>query len=248
VIFIIPGAGRNGTTYRDAWIEHAEKHNVLVLTPEYNEASFPGFWSYNLAGMIKDVKINKDRTGIESYNLNLNEQEWILNDFDKIFNAAKDHLKLTTNTYDLFGHSAGGQLLHRLAMYKPGSKANRILTSNAGWYTVPDRDSAFPYGLKNSTATDESMRKAFNEKLVVLLGEKDNENETRGDLVRSKEVDVQGIHRLARGKYFYDKAQQYAKALNAEFNWKILVVPNVGHDHAAMSQAAARYLYEGKIE
>lgn len=248
VIFVIPGAGRNGNTYRDAWIKHADKYNILVLAPEYSEDKYPGFWSYNIAGMINDVKINKERTRIESYNINLNKEEWILNDFDEMFNALKNKLKLKVNTYDMFGHSAGGQILHRLAMYKPESKANRILASNAGWYTVPDRKSAFPYGLKNSTATEESIRKAFNSRLIIFLGEKDDENETRGDLVRSAEVDTQGIYRLARGKYFYEKAKQYAKELGAEFKWKIVIVPDVGHDYIAMGNAAAKYLYQHKTD
>ncbi|WP_207514620.1 hypothetical protein [Longitalea luteola] len=248
VIFVIPGAGRNGNTYRDAWIAHADKYNVLVLAPEYPEDKYPGFWSYNLAGMIQDVKINKERKAIESYNSNLNKEEWILNDFDQIFDTVRNYLKLKVNSYDMFGHSAGGQILHRLAIYKPESKANRILASNAGWYTVPDKESVFPYGLKNSIATEELMRKAFNSRLVVFLGERDDENETRGDLVRSAEVDIQGIHRLQRGKYFYEKAKQYAKDLDAELKWKMVIVPNVGHDYIAMGNAAAKYLYEGKSE
>jgi hypothetical protein len=196
--------------------------------------------------MITDVTINKERTGMDSLKINLNEDEWILHDFDKIFDTVKTYLKLKTNTYDMFGHSAGGQLLHRLALYKPFSKANRILASNAGWYTVPDNESTFPYGLKNSTATDESIRKAFATRLVVFLGSKDDQNETRGDLVRSPEVDEQGTHRLARGKYFYDKAVQHARALGVTLKWVIVIIHGVGHDHAAMCRAAAHYLYDGK--
>lgn len=246
VLFVIPGAGRNGNTYRDAWIAHADKYNILVLAPEYSEDEYPGFWSYNLAGMIQDVKINKERRAIESYNINLNKEEWILNDFDESFDNVKRILKLRVNTYDMFGHSAGGQILHRLVMYKPESKANRILASNAGWYTVPDKESVFPYGLKNSISTEELIRKAFNSRLIIFLGEKDDENETRGDLVRSAEVDVQGIYRLARGKYFYEKAKLYARDLDTELQWKMVIVPNVGHDYIAMGNAAAKYLYEGE--
>lgn len=246
VLFVMHGAGRNGGPYRDTWVEHADKYNVLVLAPEYSDEIYPGFWNYNLAGMINDVKVNKERTGIESYNINLKKEEWILNDFDEIFDAVKDSLQLKVNTYDMFGHSAGGQILHRLAMYKPESKANRILASNSGWYTVPDTASVFPYGLKNSIANDKLMTKAFKTQLIVFLGEKDNENEKRGDLVRSAEVDVQGTYRLARGNYFYEKAKQYAKQLRVDLKWKLVTVPDVGHDHIAMGNAAAKYLYGSK--
>ncbi len=248
VLFVMHGAGRNGGSYRDAWIEHADRYNLIILAPEYAEATYPGFWNYNLAGMISDVKVNKGRTGIDSYNINSKKVEWILDDFDEIFDAVKDSLKLKIKTYDMFGHSAGGQILHRLAMYKPESKANRILASNSGWYTVPDTTSIFPYGLKNSTTTEKLIKKAFKTKLIVFLGEKDNENEKRGDLVRSAEVDIQGTYRLARGNYFYEKAKRYAAALRVDLKWKLVTVPNVGHDHIAMGNAAAKYLYETKID
>ncbi|OQP53511.1 hypothetical protein A4R26_05880 [Niastella populi] len=243
VLFVMHGAGRNGGPYRDTWVEHADRYNVLVLAPEYSDDKYPGFWNYNLAGMISDVKVNKERTGIDSYKINSKKEEWVFDDFDEIFDAVKDSLKLKVKTYDMFGHSAGGQILHRLAMFKPGSKANRILASNSGWYTVPDSTALFPYGLKNSTATKKLLTKAFKAQLIVFLGEKDNENEKRGDLVRSAEVDVQGTGRLARGKYFYTKAKQYADALRVGLKWKLVIVPDVGHDHIAMGNAAAKYLY-----
>ena len=37
VIYVVPGAGRNGDDYRDAWIEKSKKYNILVLSPEYSE-------------------------------------------------------------------------------------------------------------------------------------------------------------------------------------------------------------------
>ena len=84
---------------------------------------------------------------------------------------------------------------------------------------------------------------AFASNLVVFLGELDDENETRGDLVRTPEVDVQGISRIARGRHFYAMAEKTAQALGIELNWKLEVVPGVGHDLQQMSDAAAEYLY-----
>ena len=37
VLFVLPGAGRNGDDYRDAWVANSEKYNVLVLSFEYSE-------------------------------------------------------------------------------------------------------------------------------------------------------------------------------------------------------------------
>lgn len=243
VLLVLPGAGRNGGTYRDDWIEASEEHGVLILALEYPEDSYPNFWSYNLAGMISEVEINEARTAMVGYTVNRNPTTWIFADFDRIFAEVKDELGLEADTYDMFGHSAGGQILHRMVLFHPENNANRILASNSGWYTVPTFDGEFPFGLDNLMTTGEGLGRPFMADLVVFLGELDDENETRGHLVRSPEVDVQGISRIERGKHFYTTAKQAAEMLDSEFNWKIKVIPNVGHDHKRMSDAAADYLY-----
>lgn len=242
VIYVVPGAGRNGNDYRDAWIERSEKYNVLVLSPEYSEKNYPRASSYNLGGMISDVKFNEERTAVTSFKTSKNPNEWIFNDFDRIFNLTKAKLNLKTDTYDLFGHSAGGQILHRLAIFKSDSKANRILASNSGWYTIPTDREEFPTGLEDSFKSEKDID--FSKNLVLFLGEKDDANETRGDLRRSPEIDKQGLHRLERGTYFYNESKKIASDLNSEFNWTLEIVPNVGHDYKEMSKAAADYLYK----
>ncbi|MDB4292400.1 hypothetical protein N9954_03275 [Maribacter sp.] len=242
VLLVLPGAGRNGNDYRDAWVAHAEKYNVVVISPEYSEKHYPQFWNYNLAGMITDVVINKERTAMTAFKLRKNPNEWLYNDFDRMFDLVKKALHLNTATYDMFGHSAGGQLLHRFALFKSDSKANRILASNAGWYTVPDASEEFPVGLKNSNKAVAQID--FSTNLILFLGEKDDANETRGDLRRSPEVDKQGLYRVARGNYFYQTSKRTANELEKEFNWKLEIVPNVGHDFGEMSKAAAAYLYD----
>lgn len=242
VVIVLSGAGRNGDDYRDAWIEKAKIYNVLVISPEYSEKYYPEFWSYNLAGMISDVEINEERTAMKSFKISKNPNEWIFNDFDRIFNLTKENLSLNTDTYDLFGHSAGGQILHRLAIFKSDSKANRILSSNSGWYTVPTDKDDFPTGLKDSYTSEKEID--FSKNLVLFLGERDDANETRGDLRRSPEVDKQGLHRLERGTFFYNESKKIASELNSEFNWKLEIIPNIGHDYREMSKAGADYLYK----
>src|SRR5690606_30736613 len=124
-------------------------------------------------------------------------------------------------TYDLFGHSAGGQILHRLAIFHPNSSADRILAANAGWYTVPTFEQEFPYGLKGSGMSREKLETAFGTHLVVFLGEEDDADETRGSLRRIPEADLQGNGRLQRGKYFFEKGREAARGLGVAFEWKL---------------------------
>lgn len=236
VLLVLPGAGRGGRVYRNAWKGTAEKHNVLVLSLQYSEHHYPEFWNYNLGGMIYDVNVKE-----ETYTVHQEPEKWIFGDFDRIFDMVKNELDLNTGSYDMFGHSAGGQVLHRLAIFHPNTKANRILAANSGWYTIPTTAAIFPYGLRN--IRESVSRLDFSKNFVIFLGEKDDASETRGELRRSPKVDIQGLGRLSRGNYFYQESQKIAIAANLEFNWSIEIVPNVGHDYKAMSQRAAAYLY-----
>lgn len=190
------------------------------------------------AGMISNVDAHATNA-----TPNQNPKKWIFSDFDRIFEIVKKELNLETETYDLFGHSAGGQILHRYAIFYPNNKADVILAANSGWYTVPTFEHEFPYGLKNTGISKYQLKAAFGENLVVFLGKEDDENETRGSLRRTPEANRQGAGRLARGKYFFKIAQEQAKMLGTDFEWKLVIVPGVGHDFRAMSKAAAEYLY-----
>jgi len=100
VLIVLPGAGRNANDYRDAWVKASEKHNILVLSPEYSERYYPQFWNYNLAGMLTDVRINTERTAMIDFKINDNSNDWIYSDFDRIFDLVKNELYLTNKHYD----------------------------------------------------------------------------------------------------------------------------------------------------
>lgn len=239
VIMVIPGGGRNGDTYRDTWIDHAEKYNLLVLSPSYSEEFYPGHIVYNLGGMVKDIhQINFDEIEFKT-----DSKEWILMDFDRIFDVAVKALRSTEKKYDIFGHSAGGQIVHRLVLFNPEAKFNHALAANSGWYTLPDFNVQFPYGLKNSPITKKGFKKSLQKNLVVFIGELDDENETRGHLRTTPESMEQGEHRFARGNYFFEKAINESKRLGFVNRWKKQAVKGVGHSYKEMGAAAADYLY-----
>ncbi len=254
ILIVIPGAGRNGDSYRDAWIEESEAYSLLILSPMYLEREY-GFEDYHLGGLITDTNLKSSIEYIENTNLvtldeskfnykvNPNSNEWIFNDFDRIFNLTVDALNSKQTSYDMFGHSAGGHILHRFALFQTSSKANRILASNPSFYTLPDFETPFPFGCKNTPIAQESLKNAFEKKLVVFLGELDNENEAGGTFLRSTTADKQGFHRLERGKNFYRESKALAEKLKMEFNWDLVIVPDVGHNHQRMGDAAAMYLY-----
>lgn len=254
ILMVVPGAGRNGDDYRDSWIETSEKYGVLIISPSYPEKEY-NYGDYHLGGIVKDLNLLKgvsfkkgtnqvhiDENAIE-FNINNNKEDWIFNDFDRLFKIIKKSTNSNQNKYDMFGHSAGGQILHRLALFSPNSKADRILASNSGTYTLPDYSISFPFGMENVGIQQNRLKKSFKKKLVLFLGELDNESETRGRILRSETADKQGTNRLDRGKNFYTFCKDFSENSGMKFNWKLELIANVGHDQQKMAEAAAEYLY-----
>lgn len=235
----MPGGGRNGDGYRDKWIKSAEKYNILILSPSYSDENYPGFQNYNLGGTV----LTNSSMKVGEIEYSQDPEKWIFNDFDRLFEIVKDAVGSTEETYDIFGHSAGGQIVHRFILFHPDSKVNRALAANSGWYTTVDFEMNFPYGLKESPVTQEELVSSMKKNLVVFLGALDDENETNGHLRTGKEVNKQGPGRVQRGSYFFRTAQAEAQGLNYDFNWQKYIVPSVGHSSTKMSAAAAKYLY-----
>ncbi len=164
---------------------------------------------------------------------------WVL---ENIFDRIKTNNQLTNSTYDIFGHSAGGQFVHRMIMLMPDSRIETAIAANAGFYTFPDENIRFPYGLKNTNMKIKpDLVKAFRKKLVILLGELDNDA-SLGIFRKTDQAMEQGAHRLERGTNFYNATTALTSEFNLEFSWKIDTVANVGHDYKGMSKGAAEWI------
>jgi len=255
ILLVIPGAGRDGDEYRDAWVGNSEKYNVLILSPMLEEEHFP-FEDYHLCGLITDLNLEEAVEYIDgtnqvqlndeefSFKINLDKEKWIFNRFDKIFDLVVKSIGSKQTSYDIFGHSAGGQILHRMALLHQSLNVNNLIAANSGFYTLPNVESQLPFGLHGLNITSNDLVKTFSNNLTILAGELDNANETNGTLLRSSIADEQGTHRLARAKYFYNFSKSKAAVLGADFKWNIETVPQVGHNHKLMGNAAAKILYE----
>lgn len=255
VLLVIPGSGRDADEYRDSWIESSEKHGILVLSPMYLEQEY-GFGDYHMGGVMEDPNITEPVVAYSdtsnevaldedqfTYSVNRDSAAWIFRDFDRIFGRAAEAAGSERDSYDLFGHSAGGQILHRLVLLSPNLKADRIVASNSGFYTLPDFEAPLPFGLEDVPMDESDLREAFGRELMLLIGEEDDEDETGGILLRSPSADRQGAHRLERARFFYRFSRDRAESLDVPFRWKLEIVPGVGHDFEKMGEAAARYLY-----
>ena len=233
VLFVMHGTLRNGAEYRDKWIPLAEEHGALLLVPEFTRKDFPG-GMYNRG----NVRGQDDKTPVPS-------SAWTFSLIERIFAFFKTATRNPVPGYYIYGHSAGGQFVHRLVEFLPTARIVRAVAANAGYYTLPDNtEDAYPFSRTGTPdEAKDARRTIFAQPLTVLLGEADTDPKDP-DLYHSPEADKQGMTRFERGKYFYAAAKRAAERDNLPLRWRLTTVPGVGHSNERMAPAAAQALFE----
>lgn len=231
IIVVMHGGGRNSADYRDAWIDLADQYHVLVLAPEFSDEAFPNARGYNLGGM-------KSLLGFARA-----PEQWAFSEIDPMVRAVMDGIGSARNVYDLFGHSAGGQFVHRLVLFCPDAAVDRAVAANSGWYTLPTFNERFPYGLTSAPGPEVQLKQSMGTELIVMLGELDNSASAGGHLRTTREAMRQGPGRRQRGEYFMATAKRTASERGVDLRWRTVVVPEVGHSYRSMAIEAATILY-----
>ena len=228
ILMVMHGRLRNGADYRDYFVPDSERLGFLVVAPEFSEAQYPHPHAYNYAEMLDaDGKI-------------LPRERWLFPVLEAVFQDVRARAGSRRDRFFLFGHSAGSQLVHRLATFGWLDSIERAVTANAGFYTVPVRGEAFPYGLDGVPITDDDLRRVFSRPLVVQLGDADIENDQH--LPREPGAMRQGPHRFARGLHYFAAARREAARLGVPLAWRLATVPGVAHSGQQMAPHAAREL------
>lgn len=235
IVFVFHGDERNASDYRDIWINASNQYGCMVFAPEFNTVNFPGGSSYIIGNVYQDGNFPTAQT------LN-NESVWTFSMIEPLFDFIKVNAGTAASTYDMFGHSGGGQFVHRFVLLKPNARYNRAIAANSGWYTVPDGVASFPYGILNCPITATNPNNYFTRKLYITVGSLDN-NGSDPSLRHNTQCDLQGLNRLDRANYFFSKSQLYANSVGAAFNWQFHTVNNSGHDAVLMSNNAVNLLF-----
>ncbi|MFO7574344.1 MAG: hypothetical protein R6W67_04240 [Bacteroidales bacterium] len=229
---ILHGMGRNADEYIVPWASKAREYGLVTIAPEFGSDYFDTR-KYNEGNIID---------GGGSLNPPEKTTFWLI---DKIFEFVLEELELTFDSYNIFGHSAGGQFVHRFLQFYESPYLDKAVAANAGWYTFPDETIDFPYGVNNYCGDISNFRTRYHGKqLTILLGTADTLRTS--SLRTTPQADAQGLNRFERGNNFFDTNQQWAVSGGHQFSWQVQHVQNVGHDHTLMSPAAADHLYGGR--
>jgi pimeloyl-ACP methyl ester carboxylesterase len=227
VVFVMHGGGRNADDYLNTWVDLADKHNLLVVAPEFENK----FSKY----ITNDYQEGNLYTFFGSKNP---KSEWAYTIIENIFDHIKSVNNITTEQYDIFGHSAGGQFVHRMVMLMPESRIQTAVAANSGFYTLPKEDLPYPYGIKNTGA---DLQESYKKRLIILLGELDNDP-SLGTFTTTDLAMKQGAHRVERGTTFFNTNREWKNHNNWAFIWQMDTVRNVGHDYKKMSENAVEWI------
>jgi len=237
--FVMHGASRNAERYIRTAAPVAERYGALTIVIHFSREEYPRGGDYTL-GVTSTGWGGLTLFGRESWR---EPQDYLYAEIEHVFEAVRRSLGGHQRGYYLFGHSAGAQFTHRLLTFLPGPRVLGATAANAGWYTLPDAEDpryhTMPYGLNRTPLEPRELRGFFETPFVVLLGERDTSTSATDRQVRgTPEAQAQGATRLDRGKFYFAAGEAQAKALSAEFAWRLAIVPRAGHAAGEMIDSA----------
>jgi hypothetical protein len=216
---------RDADRYRNEWSALARNRGFILVVPEFDERNFPGARSYNLGNVF-------DEAGQPVPN-----ERWSFSAIEPLFDAVREMTGTRVTGYGLYGHSAGAQFVHRYVLFMPAAHFDKAVAANAGWYTMPQQEVGYPYGLGGSGLSDEGLRAALQRPLTILLGTADVD-ERDPNLRRAPEALAQGVNRVQRGERFFGAATATARELKAPLAWRLGRVEGGDHSNSDMAGAA----------
>lgn len=235
LLFVFHGVDRNAKDYRDALIAKSQQKGILIFAPEFSIQQFPTNDQYGLG----NVYVDGDNPSVQTLNP---EHQWSFSIIEALFAYIKNNIQNNNNTFNIIGHSAGAQFVERFLLFKPNNLVQKSIISAAGWYTFPNNDVIFPYGLNQSILQNQSMGFFYSKDVIVMVGSLDNDPNASN--LRNNEFTIaQGAHRLARAINFFQYGQQQANQLGLPFNWQFRINNNATHNYSTALNFGFDFLY-----
>lgn len=229
LLLVHHGDLRNGADFRDFWLPLVDEVQLLVIALEFSATAYPGPEWYNLGNRI-------DTDGREKL-----RDEWTYGVPGRLFAALYRQGITARRRYGVFGHSSGGQFVHRLISLGFRDAVAVAATANAGTYAMPDLQVGFPYGLGGTHLDEAALRTLLAFRLTIFAGTADVDTASP-HFPNDAAAMRQGPTRFARAHAYIAAARDAARRYGVPCAWTIIDVADVGHDGEQMSKAAAPVL------
>jgi hypothetical protein len=221
MVLVIHGTLRNAEEYRDHTKPFADRLGCDLAAPRFDRERFPSS-KFQQGGLF-------DESGRVQA-----KKEWTWTSIPELAQELNERAGTPNRRYVLLGHSAGGQLVGRMAAFLDAPGSTYIAANPSSW-VFPHRDWDYPYGfggLPEDLGGDAAIERYLARPLVIYLGTGDTERDEYLD--KSAEADRQGQSRLARGRAFFDAGSRLATERGWAFGWRKVEAEGVAHDHEVM--------------
>lgn len=227
LLFVFHGLNRKAESVRKKAVKIAQDACLMVFAPLFDKDRFPN-WRYHRAGVVRKGRVQPDSiwTGPVLHELLELARLEVSNRQAKIF---------------LFGHSAGGQFLSRIAAYSPPKGVERIVIANPSVYVAPLLSEKAPNGFAGVFSSAKTLRRLKTYlalPITIYLGQQDTGSK---HLVKKQAAMRQGVNRLERGRKIFRMAKELALQRGWSFNWRLVEVSGVGHSSRGMLGAKEFY-------
>lgn len=228
LVSVYHGSGRTPDTFILRWDPWVELNDYIAIAPEFSSADWPGSRSYNLGNMF---------TGNDGAGSLNPESQWSFTIANDIALKVMDEFGLNDDEYDAWGHSAGGQFVHRMMIFRPDAPIRFAFPANPGWWTEPSLDVDYPYGLRHPSLsyTQQDILDWTNRPMIILIGENDTD---LNDVRTTPEANAQGANRFERAQYMFDRGLD----ANPANLWEHRIIPGCGHSTVCMAPPAQDFL------
>ena len=218
ILFVLHGDSRTAQMARDSVARRIQSRRFIIVAPHFRQAEYPGE-AYDLGGMVDSTGALQPRA------------DWALLLIDHLFDQLRERWSLTSTSYDIIGHSAGGQFVQRLVLFVPEARFRRAVASGPGTLAVPDETIDAPYGLRGVSMPPGRLATSISRDFVLVVGERDI---TEG--ARPRPVLAQGKTRVSRAVRLFALVHEAAVEGGVPLMWRLRVVPNL--DHSPMANLA----------
>lgn len=192
--------------YMKICLEDAEHYGLVVIAPHFDYANFPDFGSL-------DPWPGDSRSDLRLLD---------------IVDHVSRRLPIQAEKFYIFGHSQGGQFVHRFILAH-SERILRAVAAAGGNWVPPDPNEVFPYGTaRNPYAPDLGeidFSKLVTAPMAVVIGTKDLER------------------RLAAAAKFMADVRAYAKEHDLPMRIEYFEVPDGPHQGSRNYPTATKYLF-----
>jgi len=223
ILILFAGYERNGEDYMRRARRAARRHQSFVLAPVLDADRFPPS-RYQRAGAGRRPPDAGSAHGMGAF-------------VAQLVHWARARDGRCSAPVILFGHSAGAQMLSRVAAYWGMSGAQRIVLANPSSYVAPSGVERSPYGFAGDhdvVERDRRIQAYLALPMTIYLGSED----TGAHLLDARPAAMrQGINRLDRGRRIYAQGRALAAARGWRFGWRLVVAEGVEHSSRGMLAA-----------